>query len=440
MISILGPEPGNTQSRRIGWSRRLTYGYLAVGVVVIAAATASAQSSIPLTLAQAEDLAIDAEPGRLGLEARASALKAQASVAAELPDPTLRIGLNNYPFESGGFSTEGMTNVGVAYRQAFPAGKTRSIRESQFNSLALEMSETAHARGRNVLADVRDAWLDTHYWIEAHALVSSSTPFFRDLADVTRSLYSVGRKSQQDVLLAELELSRLQDRLIEIERQQRRARAMLGEWIGSDAQRPVAPVLPEWEQVPALATLRQAIQDHPALKAYDARIEAHDAGVDLAEQRSKPGWALDLGYSYREGMLSSGEPRSDFVSVNVTVDLPFFRRQAVDSTLTAALQERTAARSDRRRFARELESELEIQWAHWQELSRRLDLYETTVLAQARGHAEASLLAYQNDVGDFTAVMRAYIDELDTRLEHLRLRVDRARVYAALANLGGLPR
>ena len=34
--------------------------------------------------------------------------------------------------------------------------------------------------------------------------------------------------------------------------------------------------------------------------------------------------------------------------------------------------------------------------------------------------------------------MRAYIDELNARLEHLRLQVDRAQRYAVLANLGGI--
>ena len=48
------------------------------------------------------------------------------------------------------------------------------------------------------------------------------------------------------------------------------------------------------------------------------------------------------------------------------------------------------------------------------------------------------MLAYQSDAGDFADVMRAYIDHLNTRIEHIRLNVDRAQAYAVLANLGGL--
>jgi outer membrane protein TolC len=357
-----------------------------------------------------------------------------------LPDPILRVGLNNFPIESGGFSTEGMTHVAVGLRQAFPAGKTRAFRSREFDFLAAEMNENAEARGRNVLTAVRSAWLELYYWDQAHDFVSESRPFFDDLATVTRSLYAVGRKSQQDVLRAELELSRLQDRLIDIERQRSRAKAALGEWIGRDAARPLAVKLPSWDQLPPLESLQGTLPEHPALRAADAQIEARGAGVDLAKQRSKPGWALDLGYSYREGMLPSGQPRSDFISLGVSIELPFFSKQSVDGTLSAALHERTAAVSSREQTMRGLQSQLAAEHARWRDLTRRLSLYDARILNQASDNAEASMLAYQSDRGDFADVMRAYIDDLNTRIDHIRLQVERAQSYAVLANLGGLPR
>lgn len=407
---------------------------------ILFAPVALSQHDVPLTLAEAEDLALEAEPGQQAIRAKASALLERGVVAGELPDPTLRVGLNNLPIESGGFSTEGMTNAAVGLRQAFPARKTRSFRARQFELLAAEMNENADARARNVMSAVRSAWLDLYYWEQAQKLVSESRPLFDDLATVTRSLYSVGRKTQQDVLRAELELSRLDDRLIEIQRQRGRALAALGEWVGDAAARPVAARLPDWTSVPPVESLQSALSAHPAIRAADARIQAESAGVDLANERSKPGWALEVAYSYREGFLPGGQPRSDFVSLGVTVDLPFFRKKSVDSTLSAALQERSAARSLREQTERNLQKQLAAEYTHWQELTRRLSLYDTSILAQAHANAEASMFAYQSDRGDFADVMRAYIDDLNTRIEHIRLQVERAQSYAVLANLGGLPR
>ena len=98
----------------------------------------------------------------------------------------------------------------------------------------------------------------------------------------------------------------------------------------------------------------------------------------------------------------------------------------------------TAARNARAELEARLLSELNTEDARFSELSRRLQLYDSRILEQSRGQAQAALLAYQSDAGDFADVMRSYIDELNTRLDHIRLQVNRAQSYAALANLGGL--
>jgi outer membrane protein TolC len=350
------------------------------------------------------------------------------------------MGLANFPIEAGGFSTEGMTQAQLGIRQSFPPGKTRAVSTRQFQSLAAEMTENAGARGRDVLTSVRSAWLETYYWHRAHTIVSESRPFFSDLVTITRSLYAVGKKDQQDVLRAELELSRLDDRLIEISKQRARARAALSEWVGSESSRPIAEKLPSWERVPALQTLRTDLATHPALQAADARIAARRAGIDLANERYKPGWALDLGYGYRDGSLPTGGPRSDFVSLSVTVDLPLFRKNRQDRGVAAALSERRAADESKDELLRRLNSQLEAEYARWQDLSRRVDLYERLILTQAKDQANAALLAYQSEAGDFADVMRGFVDDLNTRLDHIRLQIERAQSYAVLANLGGLPR
>ena len=138
--------------------------------------------------------------------------------------------------------------------------------------------------------------------------------------------------------------------------------------------------------------------------------------------------------------MPSGEPRSDFISVGVSVDLPFFRKKSVDGALSAALHERSAAKSVREQTLRTMQSQLADEYARWQDLTRRMSLYDARILSQTREHAEASLLGYQSDRGDFADVMRAHIDNLNTGIDHIRLQVERANSYAVLANLGGLPR
>ncbi len=399
---------------------------------------AYAQQS-PLSLAEAERLALTEEPGQRALLHRAEALEEQSVSAGQLPDPKLRMGVSNFPIESGGFTTEAMTQAQVGIHQAFPPGRTLEARTHHLESLAAEQAETAEGRGRDVRGAVRHAWLETYYWSHAAAIVREARPFFSDLVTITRSLYSVGRKNQQDVLRADLELSRLDDRLLDIRKQRLRARSGLSQWVGSSAaQRPLAEERPGWEELPELSELQAQLTTHPTLKAAEARIEARDNLVQLAREKFKPGWALDVGYGYRDGSLPNGEPRSDFVSAMVTVDLPLFRRNRQNRELAAALSERRAAEESRDELHRRLQSQLESEYARWQELTRRIDLYDRSILKQTTEHAQAALAAYQSEAGDFADVMRGYIDELNTRLDYLRLQTERDQSYAVLANLGGL--
>ena len=124
----------------------------------------------------------------------------------------------------------------------------------------------------------------------------------------------------------------------------------------------------------------------------------------------------------------------------MSVGLPIFNDNRQDRNLASALKERRAAVASKDEVRAALRSRLQTQYARWSELSRRLTLYENQILGQSTDRAQAALLAYQSDAGDFSDVMRAYIDDLNTRLEYIRLRVERAQSYAELANLGGIPR
>jgi len=115
----------------------------------------AALAAEPLSLAEAEAIAVDAEPGREALVARADAMLQSASAAGALPEPELRVGLNNYPIESGSFSTEGMTSASLGIRQAFPPGASRRLETEQLEWQATATRETAFARdGHGGVAEV----------------------------------------------------------------------------------------------------------------------------------------------------------------------------------------------------------------------------------------------------------------------------------------------
>ena len=63
-------------------------------------------------------------------------------------------------------------------------------------------------------------------------------------------------------------------------------------------------------------------------------------------------------------------------------------------------------------------------------LDERQSLYVDTLLSQINDLTEATLSAYTADEGDFEEVMRAYIAELNTKIELLQIDVARLRVIS----------
>jgi hypothetical protein len=174
MFSSIGPNPEYRCKKRFVRGSLIHKLITTALLGVLFSAPVCARQDMPLTLAEAEALALVAEPGQQALEARAAALDEQAVVAGELPDPMLRVGLNNFPLESGGFSTEGMTQAMIGYRQAFPAGKTRSLSNEKFERLSDGMRSNANARGRDVLTATRRNWLELYLLQRSHQLVHES--------------------------------------------------------------------------------------------------------------------------------------------------------------------------------------------------------------------------------------------------------------------------
>ena len=246
-----------------------------------------------------------------------------------------------------------------------------------------------------------------------------------------------GRQNQQDVIRAELEYSLLEDRLVGIAAKQDVARAEMAKWIGADGARPLPVTLPDLAEPRPLADVLAALVGHPSVATEDRLIQARQSDIDLARQAYQPEWNVDLTYGFRGGEDFGRGDRADFLSFMVTVDLPFFTERRQDRRLSASKHRAAAALHRRDDRLRELRRVLESEHATWARLGERERLYEQAVVQRAGENYDASLRAYRNHVTDFATVMRAQLIEIDTRLQWLRVRVDRAKAQAKLLYLEG---
>ncbi len=393
----------------------------------------SAEPQSALSLDEAVRIALDAnDPTVTRFDEQAAAFGDRAVADAQLPDPQLRFNFANWPTDSFDFSQEPMTQVQMGLRQSFPRGRTLKYASEQRQAQAKAARSGGDLQKHQIILDVRQRWLQLFFWKGARLSVQQSYNAIAELLEVIQVVVSTGRQTSQDVLRAELELSLLEDRLVDIDRQTETAAADLARLVGPEtASRPLPVKMPLLTAPNDYRMLRDSLVDHPSVRVEDARIEAQDKGVDIARQQYFPGFSIDAQYGLRS------DQRSDFASIGVTLDVPIFTGKRQDRQVSAAKRDRQAARLDRDAQILELERRLQQTFADWRRLGERVELYQKVVVERAAETSEASINAYQSGVTDFPELIRARLAELDAELTLLQLEVQRGQAAAVLLFLEG---
>ena len=334
----------------------------------------AADTQALLTLQAAEHYALQADPAVIASQSRAVALQEQAIADGQLPDPKLGVGIYNLPLNDFSVSREPTTQFRTKIQQAFPRGDTLHYQQKRSEWLSKAETAQADVTGREIQRDVRQTFFELYYQIQAADVVARSRGFFQNLVEITRAHFATGRVNQQDVLQAQLELSRLDDKATLIEGNIEEQRARLTRWLGDDARLPVDPVFPALPELPPPDELRKGLKRHPAIQTASARVEANQQMIKAAREQYKPGWNVGLEYRKRFGDDPDGSNRDDMMAAMVTVDLPVFTEKRQDKHLAASRQNAEAAIQMREQRLRELRRMLETNYAQWKRLGAQENL------------------------------------------------------------------
>ncbi len=394
--------------------------------------TLNTSAQIPLTLPETVNLALKInDPSVAVFGERAAAFEDRAIADSQLPDPVLNAGIANFPLSSFDFNREPMTQLKFGISQKLPKGDTLALTRAKRQTQAKGQRLQKELRERQIVMQARQTWLTLYYWRAARKLTKESQRKVGELGGVAEAVYATGRSSLQDVLRVDLETTALGAKLIDIDRNMDIARADMERLIGrSDGQRPITSAFPVLPTVSGEANIRIKLPRHPAMQVLDARIETKSRDVDLAKEQYKPGFAFNANYGLRDS-------RSDFGSIGVSVELPLFSKKNKDYALSASKRMRAAQRLERDMQALELERSLRRDWAQYTRLGERITAYESDVLIRATETSEAAMSAYENELADFSELIRAELAVLDIKLILLRLRIERVKAQTNLLYLSG---
>jgi outer membrane protein, heavy metal efflux system len=381
----------------------------------------------PLTLARVQQLALENQPALMALQAEVRAGHESAVAEGQLPDPRLKLGLQNVPTDSFALNREPMTQTMVTIEQAIPGGDKRALRqrrgEAEVGRAVAELAAQRHIVRRDAaLAYVSLVGLQRQ--LNLVAVLQAETA---RQVEARRIGTIAGQGSQADVLAMRQMLALVQDRDTELRVQMQKARAELARWIGPAAGDAAEDRLPELAPPPLLAVLEQRLARHPAHRAPEADVTLAQADLALAREASAPDKSVEVGYGRRAREFG------DMVSIQFAMDLPLFpkdRQQRGVAARQARLQRAQALRED---HLRALQAELAALYAEWQGGETRLARYDRELLPDAHRRVQAALASYRAGRGDLGGVLEARRAELEAQFNRQQLATQRARARLQLA-------
>ncbi|MDX8378595.1 MAG: TolC family protein [Gallionella sp.] len=383
---------------------------LAVFSLTVLAGTPNEQ---PLTLDHSVKIALQGNPGLAKMSARAKAMAQVPAQVGTLPDPVLSLKALNLPNDTFSLSQEAMTQlqVGIGFTLPFP-GKL-GLREQAAEFTARAAAFNVDEMRLVLVKKVRLTWWNLFYLDRALSVVQRNQVLLRQLVKIAETKYKTGEGMQSDVLLAQVELSKLLDIEISLKALRRNQAAALKALLDRPAMRVVTlpdrvgEVLPA---APNIATLQASALDvRPVLFARHSELEAAHTRVALAEKNYYPDFKLGAAYGARSGNNPKGGARANMSSFMFSMNLPIFSDTRQDRALSQRKAEvmREASAFEEKRV--QVLTEIEQALADYRAGKEQASLFKTGIIPQAKQTTASMFSAYQVNKVDFLNLVRSQI-------------------------------
>ncbi len=390
---------------------------LAVAIAVYAGSAAAEPLSFNAALERAAANAPSVQANEAGVEASRSA----AIAAGRLPDPTLSVGIDNFPISGPpAFTLNGdsMTMARIGLEQAFPnPAKRRAERTRAQADIGIAAAGLA-IEAQNVRLGTALAWVDLYYAKRRLAQLQRLDSSLGDLQATVSARLASGSARPSAALEPDQLRAAVNDRRSELATDVAKAQARLARFTG-DPQADVSGDPPILEV--NRAGLAAGLASLPGLQALDAGVSAADAETELARADKRPDWRVSTSYGRRDPAYG------DMVSFGVSIDLPLFAKRRQDPMIAARASEAERARllrtAGEREFAAALDGDLADHAMHHQRLMNA----RNTLVPLAKRRAELDMASYAAGKLDLGSALLSTLALAEAEVDALAREADVAR-------------
>jgi outer membrane protein TolC len=396
-------------TKEVATMRRLM---LVLAAAASFSAAARAADAPPVHVDSLVQEALEKNPKIAAAREKHSALKEKVPQVGALDDPMLSFGVVNLPnnFE---FDEEDMTAKEIAISQKFPFPGKRGLSEAvaarEAEAGGFEVNDIAN----QVARDVKTTFYDLSHAYRATEVTLRNKALLEELSRITQTRYALGLGMQEDIVRIQVEISKMLDDLIMLEQQKKALSAKLNYLLNRPGNSALGrPVDPDFR--PAAFSIEdlqeRADAENPMLKALRQDIEARGKNIELARRDYFPDFSLKFAYGQRDERL-------DMYTGMIEVNLPIFFQSKQDRKLAEGYTEVRSAQAKYDGARNEVHYMIADTGSMAQRLERKIELYRTGIIPQARLQIDAALSAYMVNKADFMTLldsrMRLYRYELD---------------------------
>ena len=229
-------------------------------------------------------------------------MPARVPQAKALPEPMLSYGytgnaipLPPFDIQKGDPSSARM----VSLTQEIPYPGKLAIKGKMANVAAESEWWNYEQVQWNVIAEVKDAYYDLYYLHKAIETITKNKDLLEKFTKIAEASYAVGKGLQQDVLKAQVEVSKLIDQLTVLDQRQQTAEARLNSLLFRELETPVgkpAEIKPQDFPLGLLELNQLALTNFPTLKAQRRKIDREQYGIELAKKDFYPDFSVGVTY------------------------------------------------------------------------------------------------------------------------------------------------
>jgi outer membrane protein TolC len=382
---------------------------------------AYAQDANLLELQDARLRALSSNPGLAEMQERYEALTHIAPQVSTLPDPVVSLNAMNFPWNSFDVNQEPMTQVQLGVSQMLPFPGKLGLREDIALFEAEGALNSVDELRLNLDMNVTVTWWEIYFLDRSIETVLRNQSLFRQFVKIALTKYEVGNGLQQDVLLAQLELSKLLDNEIQLKsmRERRLIRLNVLMDVSPDTLAVLPVVMPTFSGAIAKepTLYKRALEARPLLKQEQASIDASKSRLALAEKDYYPDFKVGVAYGNREED-EFGRSRKDFLSVMLSVNVPLYagtkQSEAVKQRSRELAKSKYALIDQRNMVLSSISNSV----TEYNQATRQLYLFEQGILPQARQTVESMLAGYQVNEVDFLNLVRSQVTLLNYELQY----------------------